>query len=119
MPKTRKKRWNPGKDPAYLKLKNGIIKIIRKAQAKGVPLFERDDLFECQSCGAYEDVLFDGTRKIFLKSGRETSHEFILIDKKETSRSNSRKIHFMIRYQIICGVCGVHQDAAFKASFDQ
>ncbi|GEM_PF-5911002 len=119
MPKTKKKRWDPEKESDYQKLKEGIVDLIRTARAKGIPLFERDDLFECQSCGAYEDVLFDGARKIFLKSGRETSHEFILIDKKETSRSISRKIYFKICYQFICGVCGVHQGATFKASFDQ
>lgn len=116
--KKTKEKLDLKKDPEYQKLVGEILRLMDEARAKGILLFERDDLFKCKNCGTYEDVLFDGSRKTFLKSGKEAAQGFIVLDKKERSRPLGGKDHFTIRYKIICGVCGAHQTQTFKESFD-
>jgi len=90
--KKRKKKPIQVEGKAYQALLADIKGLIEDAKAKGVPLFERDDLLTCRNCGAYEDVLCndDKPRRVYLKSGVETDREFIVIDSKSAQEKKER-----------------------------
>lgn len=97
-----------------------IKKLIAEARAKGVPLFERDDLLECRACGAYEDVTFKGEHVIMLKKRRRTRQgtEFVVLSRKQRRRSlQDGGVRYFITYEFLCGMCGVHQTAKLTEDF--
>ena len=105
---------------SYESLVAEIKKLIEEARAKGVPLFERDDLLKCRACGAYEDVTFKGKRLVMLKSKRQTRRgtEFVVLSHKERSRTlKSGAVRYFITYEFLCGICGARQTAKFIEDF--
>jgi len=109
----------------YEDLLAALRKLFAEAKAKGLPLFERYDLLKCKACGAYEDVLpisknSDGKRKVFLNPKYEVDREFTVIDTKERKvRAPKGRVRYQTTYQVICGVCGVHQRCGFTSEFDE
>lgn len=108
----------------YEELVTEIRKLIEEAKAKGVPLFERDDLLTCRDCGAYEDVLAlskdpTGQKRVFLNPKFETDRGFIVIDSRERKiKAPKDKVRYRTIYRFICGVCGAHQRLGFTNEYD-
>ena len=83
-----------------------------------IPMWNlRHDIFECRSCGAYEDIFPNGARRTFLKDGTETSKEFVVVKNREYMRRREKTILFTLTYWRICGVCGVYQRERFLNEF--
>lgn len=108
----------------YEELVTAIRELINKARAKGVPVFEREDLLSCGGCGAFEDVLAlskdpSGRKRVFLNSKFETDREFIVVSSKERKiKAPKGKVRFRTTYRFICGVCGAHQRSGFTSEFN-
>ena len=83
-----------------------------------IPMWNlRHEIFECRSCGAYEDIFPDGARRTFLKDGTETNKEFVVVKNREYMRRREKTILFTLTYRHICGVCGIYQSERFSNSF--
>ena len=112
------------KAESYDELLASIRQLIEDAKAKGVPLFDRDDLLHCQHCGAYEDVLAlskdpSGKKRVFLNPKYEADREFIVINSRAGRvRAPKGKTRFRTTHWFICGVCGTHQQSSFTETFD-
>ena len=82
-----------------------------------IPMWNlRHEIFECRSCGAYEDIFPDGARRTFLKDGTETNKEFVVVSRREYSRWREKIMLYTTTYRYICGVCGIYQSERFSNS---
>ena len=109
----------------YESLVTELRALFAEAKAKGVPLFERDDLLTCEKCGAYEDVPAfskdpSGRKRVFLNPKFETEYEFIVVNSRERRvKAPTGKSAYRTTHQYICGVCGAHQRCGFTSIFDE
>ena len=97
---------------------NNMVHKEYKNLPRVIPMWNlRHEIFECRSCGAYEDIFPDGARRTFLKGGAETNKEFIVVKDRQYTRRREKTIFCSVTYRYICGVCGIYQSERFSNSF--